>query len=92
MIRTENGMEWNGKNNQSKNINNSFLLPAFGLSYTLSNFRDQFFFTNYTDENFLLAQNNIQELGYTHLFENKTKATFSYIGLHGGPDEWSNPY
>lgn len=73
-------------------MNNALILPYLALNYTFDGLQDQIFLRNYSAENFILAQDSTVELGYTHLFANKTKATFSILGLGLDQDAWKNPY
>ena len=52
----------------------------------------EIFLRNYSADNFLYAQDSLYEAGYTHLFDNKTKASFSIIGLDLPQSTWKNPY
>ncbi|ASK79098.1 hypothetical protein CF386_08490 [Paraphotobacterium marinum] len=84
--------DYDGKNTPASRFSNGLLFPYFAVNYTFSGLKDQVFLRNYSVDNFLYAQNAMAELGYTHLFENKTKATFSIIGLDLPQDTWQNPY
>lgn len=82
---------WDGQNNKGNSHTEFNLLPIVNLTYTFSSLQDQIFF-GVTKENYYLGRIAAPELGYRHIFDNKTVAQISVFDSFSIYQTWKNPF